>query len=559
MRKLLSSLPVRTALFGVLCLMVFGAEALGQFIPFAKYFSDQRRAVIVVPPTEISGLVRDGKVRLTEQQAVEMALRYNLEVNIERHTPLLNLWAVEEQKGVYDPLGTFNFDWDREKSPTTSALQGGNSITNVLTLYQFGYEQKFSTGSTFEMNFLGSRGRTTSFFSSLVPAITTSFEVLFRQNLLKGFGRIPADYQIEISRTNLEISQQEFKRRAVELILRVQDQYWNLRFALEAIRVEDTALEAARTLLEQNVARFEVGSASRLEVLQGEAELALRQEERIRVGYRHRQIQDQLIRLISDYEDPRSFPFEIVPADLPDADFQVSESFERLQAIAQELRPELQQSDLQIENERVNLDLSRNELRPTLDLVAGYQQFGLGGQRIVRDFSGGFTDPEIIDIIPGGLEDSLDQLFSSEFYGYLLGFEVRLPVFNREARARNAQAQISYDRAVLSRQNVQQLVSLEIRDALTQLEMNQASLKTGSSGLRAAQERLEAEQARFEVGAGTTRQLIEAQRDLLRAESIVVRAETDLMKSQALLDRALGRTFERHNISLTEALEMNLR
>ena len=237
----------------------------------------------------------------------------------------------------------------------------------------------------------------------------------------------------------------------------------------------------------------------------------------------------------------------------------MSESFERLQAIAQELRPELQQSDLQIENERVNLDLSRNELRPTLDLVAGYQQFGLGGQRIVRDFSGGFTDPEIIDIIPGGLEDSLDQLFSSEFYGYLLGFEVRLPVFNREARARNGQAQISYDRAVLSRQNVQQLVSLEIRDALTQLEMNQASLQTGRTGLRAAQERLEAEQARFEVGAGTTRQLIEAQRDLLRAESIVVRAETDLMKSQALLDRALGRTFERPNISLTEALEMNLR
>ena len=73
----------------------------------------------------------------------------------------------------------------------------------------------------------------------------------------------------------------------------------------------------------------------------------------------------------------------------------------------------------------------------------------------------------------------------------------------------------------------------------------------------AAQERMEAEQARFEVGAGTTRQLIEAQRDLLRAESIVVRAETDLMKSHALLDRALGRTFERHNISLTEALEMN--
>ena len=186
-----SSLPVRAALLSVLCLMVFSSEVLGQFNPFAKYFSDQKRGVIAVPPTEISGLVREGQVLLTEQQAVEMALRYNLEVNVERYTPVLNLWVVEEQRGIYDPLGAFDFDWNREKSPTSSALQGGNSITNVFTLYEFDYGQRFSTGTSFNVNFLGSRGRTTSFFSSLVPAIETSFEVSFRQNLLKGFGRIP--------------------------------------------------------------------------------------------------------------------------------------------------------------------------------------------------------------------------------------------------------------------------------------------------------------------------------------------------------------------------------
>ena len=89
--------------------------------------------------------------------------------------------------------------------------------------------------------------------------------------------------------------------------------------------------------------------------------------------------------------------------------------------------------------------------------------------------------------------------------------------------------------------------------------MNQASLRTGQTGRVAAQERLEAEQARFEVGRGTTRELIEAQRDLLLAELIFVRAQTDLMKSRALLDRALGRTFATHNIALGEALETNLR
>ena len=549
----------RLILCGFLCLMFLNTPTQGQFNILAKYFTDQERRTVVVPPTAIGDLVRDGKLFLMEQQAIEMALRHNLEVNVERHTPILNFWMVREREGIYDPRGTFDFNWDRDKRPTSSALQGGTSITNVITGYRFGYDQRFSTGTSWGVHFTGFRNRTTSFFSSFVPAIDTSFEIILRQHLLEGFGGSREDDQLQISRTNLQISQQEFRRLASEVILQVQQHYWNLRFSLEEIEAREKALETAQAILEQNQARFEVGSASRLEVVQGEAEMALTEEQLIRARYRYRRTQDQLIRLISDYEDPRSFPAEIVPADLPDSSPDPLEPFERLQDIAQELRPELQQAQLEVENQRTRLDRSRNELRPSLDLVAAYQQYGLGGPTLERDFSGGFINPEIIGIVPGGLSQSLDKLFSSDFYGYVFGLELQLPLFNQEDRARNAQAQISYDRSILHLKNLKQLVSLEIRDALTQLEMNQASLRTGETGQLAGQERLEAEQARFDVGRGTTRELIEAQRDLLLAELIFVRAQTDLMKSRALLNRALGRTFERHNIRLREALETNLR
>ena len=559
MEKRLSSFLARYTLSGVLCLTFLSADTLGQFNIFAHYFIDQKRRTVIVPPAAIEDLVRDGRLFLTEQQAIEMALRHNLEINVERHTPLLNLWMVREREGIYDPLGTFDLNWDRETRPASSTLQGGTSITNIITGYRFGYDQRFSTGTSWKVNFEGTRNRTTSFFSSFVPAIDTSFEILFRQQLLEGFGGSRDDDQLEISRTNLEISQHEFRRRTSEVILQVQQHYWDLRFALEDIAAKKKALETAQAILDQNEARFEVGSASRLEVVQGEAEVSLREEQLIRARYRYRRTQDQLIRLISDYQDPRSFPAEIVPQDRPDATLDPPESFERLQAVAQELRPELQQTALELENQKTRLDRSRNELRPTLDLVAGYQQYGLGGSIVLRDFSGGFTDPEIIGVIPGGLNDSLDKLFSSDFYGYVVGLELQLPIFNREDRASNAQAQISFDRSILNQKNLTQLIFLEIRDALSRIEMNQASLRTGETGLLAAQERLEAEQARFDVGRGTTRELIEAQRDLLLAELIFVRAQTDLMKSRALLNRALGRTFERHNIRLREALETNLR
>ena len=378
----------RLMLCGLLCLMFLDTPTQGQFNILAKYFTDQERRTVVVPPTAIGDLVRDGKLFLMEQQAIEMALRHNLEVNVERHTTILNFWMVREREGIYDPLGTFDFNWDREKRPTSSALQGGTSITNVITGYRFGYDQRFSAGTSWGVNFTGFRNRTTSFFSSFVPAIDTSFEILLRQHLLEGFGGSREDDQLQISRTNLQISQQEFRRLASEVILQVQQHYWNLRFSLEEIEAREKSLETAQAILEQNQARFEVGSASRLEVVQGEAEVALTEEQLIRARYRYRRTQDQLIRLISDYEDPRSFPAEIVPADLPDLSPDPLEPFERLQGLAQELRPELQQAQLEVENQRTRLDRSRNELRPSLDLVAAYQQFGLGGPTLERDFSG---------------------------------------------------------------------------------------------------------------------------------------------------------------------------
>ena len=94
---------------------------------------------------------------------------------------------------------------------------------------------------------------------------------------------------------------------------------------------------------------------------------------------------------------------------------------------------------------------------------------------------------------------------------------------------------------------------------MTQVEMNEARLEASKIAVRAAEERLAAEEARFEVGLGTTRQLIEAQRDLLQSISVEVRSEMDLRKSTAQLDKAVGRTFDRNNIVLTDALDKNLK
>jgi len=325
------------------------------------------------------------------------------------------------------------------------------------------------------------------------------------------------------------------------------------------VQVREKSLQLAQTVLQQNRERFAVGAAARLQVVESEAEAALRQEELIRSQYSYRLVQDQLIQLVTSYEDPRQFPGEIVPSDPALVPNVAVESFQELQQAAIGSRPEIQQAELRIAADKISLDQSRDRLRPNLELVAGYQQYGLGGTLINRDYSQGFLNPPIVSIVPGGLGDALDQMFTGGYYGYMLGLTLQLPVFNREARAENAQAQIAVDQAEFRNRAARQAVGLEIREALTQIEMNRARLDAAATAVRAAEERLTAEQARFDAGMATTRELIEAQRDLLQAQTVRLRAQIDLIKNYALLDRATGRTFERQNIRLTDALAANVK
>jgi outer membrane protein TolC len=526
---------------------------------FSRYVRDQETRSVRLEARRTAGRFEDGKRYLAERDAIEMALVNNLDINVERHSSLSSAWEVALQESFYDPKGMFGYDFNRITIPTTSILQGGTSLTDILSGYDFGYQHPFSTGTAVEFNFVGNRNETTNFFADFVPAINTELHFLVRQDLLRGFGKSAAEYEIAIGRNNLDISGQEFRRKATDIIVQIQERFWELKAALKVVEVREKAFEYAHTVLEQNRARFEVGTAARLEVVQAEAELASRKEELVRAQFTYRRVQDQLVRLITDFEDPRDFAGEIIPVVEGSQPNPLNKDFDELLAIASEMRPELQQADLQQENLEVRYQQSRDRLRPNLDLVAGYQQVGLGGIRILRDYEQGLFPAPITGVIPGGLGDSLRQLFGADFRGFVVGLDLQLPLSNSESKAQNAKAQIELRRARLEKQATRQAIALEIRDAMTQVEMNEARLEASKVAVTAAEERLRGEEARFEVGLGTTRELIEAQRDLLQTVSVQVRAEMDLRKSHAQLDKAIGHTFERHNIVLLDAMETNVR
>jgi len=547
-----------TYFYIVVLILTAASYSLGE-IPYAgRYYQGQATKTVGIRDNLQAGTRMDGKLLLTEQEAVAMALANNLDINVSRHEKLSSLWDIALQKASYDPVGSFKYDWHKTTKASSSLLEGGDKLTDTLGTYTINYTQPFRSGTNLDVTFTGVRNATSNFFAGYYPSINTHLQAIVSQDLLKGFLKSQPEYEIEISLNNSRLSDESFRENATAIIVQVQESFWNLAAASHVVDSNKKALELARTVHEQNLIRLEVGTGSELEAIQSQAEVSSREEGLIRAEYTHMNAQDALVKMISNHEDPRSIKSEIIPAGLDAMLAPDSESFEDLLETAVFNRPEMNEQNINIRNLEIRYDQSRDELRPSLTVSGGYEQFGLGGMQIIRDYSEGFFDPPIVEINEGGLGDSLSDMFSGSYRGFVFGFDFRVPIKNSAAKARNAKAKIALNKAEMEKQSIRQIIALEIRDALTQMEMNKARITASDATVMAAEKRLEGEEARFEVGVGTTRELIEAQRDLLQAISTQVEARTALAISQALLDKAVGRTFSRHGVILKEEIGRNV-
>jgi len=539
-------------------LSLMGGRGFSQ-IPYAeRFYQDQSVREVRITDLHLAGRQEDGTLRLTEQDAVEMALANNLDINVARHQKLSSYWNIALQKSAYDPSASMAYNWHQAKTPATSLLQGGDFLKETTSGYQFGYTQPFSTGTSLDVSFTGSKYKTSNFFTSFNPAINTHFQILLKQDLLKGFWNASPEFEIAVSRNNYRISDELFRQQATDIVLGVQQSFWALAAASESQEVAEKALELAEIVNEQNRVRLQAGSISELEMAQTTAEVASRKEALIRARYTRIDLQNQLVKLITNLEKPDSFRYEISLEGTDQVPAAAGDSYENLLETAFLNRPEMKQVRMNLENLDIRYRQSRDSLKPSFSIMGGYEQYGLGGLQIVRDYSGGFINPPIVEQLPGGLNESLDQLFSGNYRGYIAGFDLRFPIKNTAARARNAQAKIALNQGRMQELSTRQQISLEVKNALNQIEMNQARIEAAEAAVAAGEKRMEAENARFETGMGTTRELIEAQRDLLAATATRVEARASLATSIASLDKAVGNTFARHSIKLEAAVDTNV-
>jgi outer membrane protein TolC len=477
--------------------------------------------------------------QLSLRQCIEMALVQNRALQIERINPQIASLAVSAAYGYYDPVfasqahsesatdtGGFDpADFSRDAIYSAKSEVANLGLTGFLPSglsYNLGGSYAHSAGTR---NFLD--------FDSfkLVANVSVS------QPLLKNFWIDPARAAIRINKKSLQITELGVAYLTMDTINQVQQAYYELLFAIADVQVHGRLLGAKERTLAGVRRQMAVGTLTVLEERLALSQAAKTQADLISASNAVAQAENALKTLLG-FTQTHWASGPLIPAErllVVPVSLDVRESWQ--QGFAK--RPDLAQMKADLERADINLKFRRNQLFPSLDLVAGY---GRRGASAVQE----------VPPIPAqaSFASALEQLDNAAAPSDLVGIVFSIPLSRTAERANFKAGKQLKAQAQLRLQQKEELVLREISDAV----LNARSALDRVAATRQAREyahaALEAEEQKLAGGKSSLFFVLQLQGDLAFAESAEIRAQADYTKALSQLHFAEGSLLERARLVL---------
>ncbi len=521
---------------------------------WAQNFQAGSQGDLVIPESYVTRMRQEGPVlEVTLKEAVRMALVNNLEIAIENYNEDLNQEQIIRTRGFYDPTYSLSVGWSSSESPTTSSLQAGGAITvNNTDRFSFDNQllQNVAGGGFLDISFINSRNKTNSRFSFINPRYNSTFNVAFTQPLWRGFRKTDTERQIELFNLDSDINETQFEQRVSEIVQQVQDQYWELTYAVEANETQRQSVVLAAIQYENNRKRVEIGVMAPIEITSSQAEIARREQEMIQSEVQIIIAQNALKRLLSSDPGASIWNVALIPTETPqlvDVPISLQESIRT----AIERRPELTQIQLQLEQNEVNRNYLQKDGKPSLNLRANFGSNGASGEV----FDPSTQEPVRDDPRFGNFTTAWTQVFKFEFPVWGVFMDLQIPLRNRSNDADLATALIRERQLLSTMKNQEQMIIVEVRNAYEGLATRRKSLEAANVASRLSREQLDGETKRFEAGLSTNFEVLRFQRDLAQSQVSELRALVDYQLALTALQKALFIIVEESDIVLAKGSE----
>lgn len=450
----------------------------------------------------------------------------------------------------FDPTFTTTLMLERARFPLSNTITTGvPSVVQNTSTVNFSYQQGWATGTTMQLAFDNSRVTSNVPNNALSPQLNSSFRLSLSQPLLQGFGFLPNTRFIRIAKNNREISDVAFRLQVITTVNQIQNIYWDLVNAYENVKVQQESLALAEKTLGDNKKQVEIGTLAPIEVVRAQSVVATNQQSLI-VARTNLELQQLLMKnaLSRTLVDPALAEAEVIPT----SRMQLPETepvvpVQDLITDALGHRAELAESRIDLVNREISNKSARNALLPSLNLFGFYGASALGGDQNPLFPAPPGTIPRT------SLGHTIGDLFNSSNPDKGAGIQLTIPIRNRSAQADQVRAELEYRQAQMRLQQLENQVRIEVRNAQYSVQQNRASVDAARAAVALAKESLDAEQKKYALGASTTTLVLQAQRDQAQAQSNLVSAMSSYEKSRVELDRVTGLTLDHAGILMDDA------
>jgi len=536
----------RLLLFACHLLLLIAPLWAQQGESYGDLLRPQLRSSGLSTPDSLRTYVVDGKLRLSLRDAVVLTIENNSAVRVQETQIESSKFALLGAHSPFDPLITSTDNIVSSISPPFAFLQGtgGNSFNinfkNTSKNLQVNYSQTFETGTNVQTGLLTNIDSTNIPLGFFNPFTTSTLNFQFTQPLLRN-GWLQANRAaLVIARRNLEQSRASFAAEVNNSVLQAVAQYWAVIQARGNLRVAQSSMEAAEATYKHDKRSLELGALPPLDIYRSESQVASRRVQVIQSEYALKQAEDTLRLTIGADQDPyfQALDLELTEQAEAAGELRTIDAATALQT-ALTKRPEFDAARAALARDETQIRLAHNHLLPQLDLTGLYASNGLGG----AGFNG---QGQPIS------SSWVSQMFSFNYPTYEAQLTLSLPLKNRAAKAEMGTALVGRHNDLYSQRQIREQVTLDVSNAVHQLEQAKLSIVAGKEALDLAKKTMAAEQRKYELGSGTIFLVLEAQTEVATAEQSLLQSEVGYQLAVAAIDHATGELLEPYHVQIAE-------
>ncbi len=388
--------------------------------------------------------------------------------------------------------------------PTGARLRLGTTLSDIRNNFQQLNQLSIFTNSEYE-SFVG---------ASLV------------QPLLKNFGPRATLANLRIAAQQSEIAWQDYRKQLSQTLAGAEAGYWGLFLAQEQLRFFDESVKVAETVLVDARARNAAGKAAEIDILQAEADLAMRRNGRSEAVQKLGEARSRVAGFIDTTPfDARGMVVAEAPPAIVDRKLEFLEHWNWVFS----QNPDFSAQKARLQQEGIRVAFAKNQALPQLDLKSSYGLNGLGRS-------------------PG---ESFDQ-YSNQYESWSIGLELRVPLGGGiKERNELAATRARKQAAILVLKELETTLRNTLNVTLEKVRHARMAIQDYEATVRLQENLLKTELARLEVGRVEARKVLEVERDLLQSRLSALAAQITYQQSVLELDVLSGTYLPRRNLSMS--------